>query len=178
MKATTGFVSACYFALFGIAAASLSASVDAGTEVLAKDLNAARIPGKVAAVIWTVRTERCTLQVVFPNAARIGQAMLDDPKLKQQRPNVQVWLLKGDGSLIAPTQRAEPGKNNPMEWRSCLPSRSRRTRRRLQQPYAWTMHFISSRSTCFRTSTADRVGVLKVRPPNCHRTTNNALGIK
>jgi hypothetical protein len=102
-------VSACYITLLGIAASSPFATVDAETQVLAKDLNAARTPGKVAAVIWTVRAEHCTLQVVFPNAGRIAQAMRDDPKLKQQRPSVQVWLLKADGSLISPTQRAEPG---------------------------------------------------------------------
>ena len=101
MRATTGFVSACCIALFGIAASSLSAAVDAETQVLAKDLNAARASGKVAAVIWTVRVENCTLQVVFPKAGRVT--------LKSQRPSVQVWLLKADGSLIAPTQRAEPG---------------------------------------------------------------------
>jgi hypothetical protein len=101
-------VSACCITLLGIAVSSLFATVDAETQVLAKDLNAARTPGKVAAVIWTVRAEHCTLQVVFPNAGRIAQAMRDDPKLQQQRPNVQVWLLKADGSLIAPTQRAEP----------------------------------------------------------------------
>jgi hypothetical protein len=112
MRATIGVVSACCITLFGIAASSLFATVDAETQVLAKDLNAARTPGKVAAVIWTVRDERCTLQIVFPNAGRIAQAMRDDPKLKQQRPSVQVWLLKGDGSLIAPTQRAEPGSKN------------------------------------------------------------------
>jgi len=112
MRATIGVAPACCIALFGIAASSLSAAVDAETQVLAKDLNAARTPGKVAAVIWTVRAEHCTLQVVFPNAGRIAQAMQDDPKLKQQRPSVQVWLLKADGSLIAPTQRAEPGKKD------------------------------------------------------------------
>jgi hypothetical protein len=110
MRATTGFASACCVALFGVAASSLSAAVDAETQVLAKDLNAARTPGKIAAVIWTVRTDHCTLQVVFPNAGRIAQAMQDDPKLKQQRPIVQVWLLKADGSLIAPTQRVESKK--------------------------------------------------------------------
>lgn len=102
-------VSACCISLLGIAASRLFATVDADTQVLAKDLNGARTPGKVAAVIWTVRAERCTLQVVFPNAGRIAQAMRDDPKLKQQRPSVQVWLLKADGSLIAPTQRADIG---------------------------------------------------------------------
>lgn len=66
------------------------------------------MPGKVAAVIWTVRVDHCTLQIVFPNAGRIARAMQDDPKLKPQRPRVQVWLLKADGGLIAPTQRVEP----------------------------------------------------------------------
>jgi hypothetical protein len=110
MRSTTGFVSACCIALFGIAASSQSVAVDAEPQVLAKDLNAARTPGKVAAVIWTVRADHCTLQIVFPNAGRIAQAMRDDPKLKQQHPSVQVWLLKADGSLIAPTQREDPGK--------------------------------------------------------------------
>jgi hypothetical protein len=95
-------VSACCITLLGSAASSLSAAVDAETQVLAKDLNAARASGKVAAVIWTVRAEHCTLQVVFPKTSRVSQAI--------QRPSVQVWLLKADGSLIAPTQRAEPGK--------------------------------------------------------------------
>jgi hypothetical protein len=107
MRATTGFIAACCIASFGIA--SLPAVVDAETQVLAKDLNSARTPGKVAAVIWTVRADYCTLQVVFPNAGRIAQAMRDDPKIKKQRPSVQVWLLKADGSLIPSTGRAEPG---------------------------------------------------------------------
>jgi len=109
MRATTGFAPVCCIALFGIAASSLSAAGDADPQVLAKDLNAARTSGKVAAVIWTVRAEHCTLQVVFPNAGRIAQAKQDDPNFKQQRPRIQVWLLKADGTLIAPTQRVEPG---------------------------------------------------------------------
>jgi hypothetical protein len=105
-------VSICCTTLLCIPAQSLFATDGAGPQVLAKDLNAARTPGKVAAVLWTVRAEHCTLQVVFPNAGRIAQAMRDDPKLKQRRPSVQVWLLKADGSLIAPTQRAEPGSKD------------------------------------------------------------------
>jgi hypothetical protein len=108
MRATTGFAAACCVALFGAAASCLSAAVDAETQVLAKDLNAARTPGKVAAVIWTVRAEHCTLQVVFPNAGRVAQALQDNPKLKPGRPSVQVWLLKADGTLIAPIQRMDP----------------------------------------------------------------------
>jgi hypothetical protein len=48
---------------------------------------------------------------VFPNAGRIAQAIQRNPKLKRQRPDVQVWLLKADGTVIAPTQRLEPGTN-------------------------------------------------------------------
>ena len=104
MRATTGFAPVCCIALFGIAASSLSAAGDADPQVLAKDLNAARTSGKVAAVIWTVRAEHCTLQVVFPKTSRVSPA-----RQPIQRPRIQVWLLKADGTLIAPTQRVEPG---------------------------------------------------------------------
>lgn len=109
MSVTLRLASACCATLLGIAASGLFATVQAEPQVLAKDLNAARMPGKIAAVLWTVRTERCTLQVIFPTGGRIAQAMHDDPKLKLHRPSVQVWLLKADGGLIAPTERAEPG---------------------------------------------------------------------
>ena len=55
MRATMRVVSACCITLFGIAASGLFATVAAETQVLAKDLNAARTPGKVAAVIWNRR---------------------------------------------------------------------------------------------------------------------------
>lgn len=103
------FVLASFVALFGIASGSVCAAADSEPPVLAKDINSPRVPGKVAAILWTVRAERCTLQVVFPNAGRIAQAMQDDPNLKPGRPSVQVWLLKADGTLIAPIGRIDPG---------------------------------------------------------------------
>jgi hypothetical protein len=86
------------------------AADDEDQQVLAKDLKALEVPGKVVAVLWTVRPERCTLQVVFPNAGRIPQPMANRPKLVQ--PTIQAWLLTADGSAIASTGRAEPGAKN------------------------------------------------------------------
>jgi len=68
--------------------------------VVGQDLAPARIPGKVAAVHWTLRPDHCTLQVVFPNASRVARG--------SRTPDVQVWLLKGDGSIILPTRRIDP----------------------------------------------------------------------
>jgi hypothetical protein len=114
------FVSSCLAVLVGIACNSPSVAAEGATPVVTKDLNGSRVPGKVAAVLWTVRADQCTLQVVFPNAGRIAQAVQNDPKLRPQRPHVQVWLLKADGSLIAPLRRLEPGvpaagKRNPRQ---------------------------------------------------------------
>lgn len=36
-------------------------------QVPARDLKTLEIPGKVVAVLWMVRTERCTLQIVYPS---------------------------------------------------------------------------------------------------------------
>jgi hypothetical protein len=118
---THAFLAASFLVLVGGASSgSLAAAADAELPVLTRDLNAPRVPGKVAAVLWTVRTDQCTLQVVFPNAGRIAQAVQNDPKLRPQRPHVQVWLLKADGTLIAPLRRLEPGapppgKKNPSQ---------------------------------------------------------------
>jgi hypothetical protein len=78
-------------------------------QISAKDLKTLEVPGKVVAVLWTKRPERCTLQIVFPNAGRIAQAMTDRPKQDSQGPRVQAWLLGADGSAIASIGRTEPG---------------------------------------------------------------------
>jgi len=78
--------------------------------VLAQDLGRLRIAGKVGAVLWTVRTDSCTLQVVPPSPGRISDAVSHDPKMSRQAPHVQVWLLKADGSVIAPVaMKSGPG---------------------------------------------------------------------
>ena len=121
MKMTHAFLSASFLALVVcVLGGSPAAAAETEIPVSTRDLNAARVPGKVAAVLWTVRADHCTLQVVFPNAGRIAQAVQNDPKLRPQRPHVQVWLLKADGTLIAPLRRLEPGapvagKRNPRQ---------------------------------------------------------------
>ena len=75
-------------------------------QISTRALRTLQIPGKVANVVWTVRLERCTLQIVFPN--RTGTAF--DPKLR--RPSVQAWLLSADGSAIPSIGRSEPGAKN------------------------------------------------------------------
>jgi len=80
-------------------------------QISAKDLKTLEVPGKVVAVLWTKRLERCTLQIVFPNAGRIAQAMTNNPKQHSQRPRVQAWLLRADGSAIASIGRTEPAGN-------------------------------------------------------------------
>ena len=104
MIRTTAYPLATCLALLALAAGSPDAAADGEAPVLMKELKSPRTPGKVETVLWTVRAEACTLQVVFPNLGRIGVAKFTLP-----RPAVQVWLLKADGTLIAPTRRAEPG---------------------------------------------------------------------
>ena len=83
-----------------------------GQQISQRDLKTLEIPGKVAAVFWTVRPERCALQIVFPNAGGIAQATADHPKLDLHRPSIQAWLLRADGTAIPSTGRAEPGAKN------------------------------------------------------------------
>ncbi|HEV2701883.1 MAG TPA: hypothetical protein VGV09_09655 [Steroidobacteraceae bacterium] len=80
-------------------------------QISTRDLRTLQIPGKVANVVWTVRPERCTLQIVFPNAGAIAQATADHPKLPLRKPSVQAWLLRADGSAITSIGRWEPRVN-------------------------------------------------------------------
>jgi hypothetical protein len=81
-------------------------------QIATRDLKTLQIPGKVAGVVWTVRPERCTLQIVFPNGGGIAQAMGADPKPDSHRPSVQAWLLRADGTAIPSIGRSEPGAKN------------------------------------------------------------------
>ncbi|HTS52441.1 MAG TPA: hypothetical protein VMH26_04140 [Burkholderiales bacterium] len=86
-----------------------------GQQISQRDLKTLEIPGKVAAVFWTLRPERCTLQIVFPNAGGIAQATADHPKLDLHQPSIQAWLLRADGSAISSIGRSEPGAKNPRQ---------------------------------------------------------------
>ena len=84
-------------------------------QISARDLKTLRIPGSVAGVLWTVRPERCTLQIVFPNAGGIAPATASHPKLGLHQPSIQAWLLRADGSAILSIGRWEPGTKNPRQ---------------------------------------------------------------
>ena len=73
------------------------------TSVLAQDLRKLRVSGKVSAVLWTRRTDSCTLQVVLPRQPQ-GYA------------SIQIWLLKSDGTQIPPMRRWE----TPATAKTCL----------------------------------------------------------
>ena len=104
LRALALFLAPCGIAVFGMAASAFGNEASVEPPVLAKDLTSARTPGKVSAVLWTVRTDHCTLQVVFPNAARVPR--------NAKTPDVQVWLLKADGTTIAPTRRLDPSASD------------------------------------------------------------------
>ena len=93
---------------FMLVANHANAADDQERQISSADLKTLEIPGKVAGVLWTVRPERCTLQIVFPNAGGIQQAMAGHPKLDLHRPSIQAWLLRADGSAISSIGRSEP----------------------------------------------------------------------
>lgn len=74
----------------------------------AHDLKKLRVDDKVQAVLWTRRSDGYTLQVVFPRSSRVLDPRQQDPGRGGPLlayPDVRVWLLKEDGSLIEPTRR-------------------------------------------------------------------------
>jgi hypothetical protein len=53
-----------------------------------------KVPGKVPAVLWSVQRELCLIRIDFPS-------VLNDAEFPKH-PVTQVWLLKADGTAIAP----------------------------------------------------------------------------
>jgi hypothetical protein len=90
-------------------ATTLSAAADGEEGVRAIDLATLTVSGKVGAVLWTVRADNCTLQVVFPSRSQLQERGPEQTRQKRERPAVQIWLLKGDGTVIAPVRRADVG---------------------------------------------------------------------
>jgi hypothetical protein len=77
--------------------------------VLAQDLKQLRVPGKVMAALWTVRTDRCTLQVILPNAVSDARVIAAAGKNRKpySPPSIELWLLGPDGTAITPHYRWE-----------------------------------------------------------------------
>jgi hypothetical protein len=79
-----------------VAMACATVAIAEDLNIVSRDLKKLRATGKVLAVLWTVRRESCTLQVVLPTRGRVIAAN------QRQQPRIQAWLLKADGTIIAP----------------------------------------------------------------------------
>jgi hypothetical protein len=90
-------------AMSGFVSAAVMAAEPA---VVAQDLKKMRIPGRVAAVMWTRRPEYYTLQLAYPGTSRIMRVAKEDPSVAAQGKNVQMWLLRADGTVILPLWRS------------------------------------------------------------------------
>lgn len=82
-------------------------SGSAQTQVVGQDLTKLRAEGKVDSVMWTRRADHYSLQVVFPKRtsppAAPAASAPTTPALAY--PDVRVWLLRKDGTTIAPMRR-------------------------------------------------------------------------
>jgi hypothetical protein len=78
------------------------------TSVVAQDLNSARASGKLAAVLWTRRADVCTLQLVINWRGSMLPVTAKRPSL----PQIQVWLLKADGSTVPWSRVIYPDMKN------------------------------------------------------------------
>ncbi|HYP79809.1 MAG TPA: hypothetical protein VEQ17_05945 [Steroidobacteraceae bacterium] len=107
MKRCVLIVSAIAVAMFRGIALGQEAAVLRDPVVLAQDLQTLRAAGSFAAVLWTRRTTLCTLQVVLARpqgAGRVSTAQAP-PEVKPQPLDIEVWLLRADGTKIPPTGR-------------------------------------------------------------------------
>lgn len=86
------------------------AAADDSKPVLAQDLRSLRVDGKIAAALWTVRGDWCTLQLVLPAPGNGGRAAaaLRPAVGAPSRPVIDLWLMGTDGSVIRPHFRRDP----------------------------------------------------------------------
>lgn len=88
--------------------------------VVAQDLKALRAPGKIIAALWTRRPDNMTLQLVMgiPNSGIARASRVSQPAgtVPHARPEIQVWLLRADGSHIPWAARYE----TPVSARPCM----------------------------------------------------------
>jgi hypothetical protein len=116
MKRHADLLSATCAVLICCASAAPRVAHAEESPVLARDLNKLRAPGKIAAVLWTIRKDSCTLQVVLPNpGSRMVRTSQDGAAThpKPQQTRIQVWLLRADGNIIPAVRQWEsPGFNH------------------------------------------------------------------
>lgn len=85
-----------------------------GPAVIAQELKKMRVPGRIATVMWTRRPEYYTLQLAYPSAGRVMLVAKQDPSVATQGTDVQMWLLKADGTAIFPLWRStDPAQPKP-----------------------------------------------------------------
>jgi hypothetical protein len=65
-------------------------------DIYMQEFTAAKASNKVASVLWTRRSDRYTLQVVFPQEMRTRRFEPQD-----KHPDVRLWLLSADGLVIS-----------------------------------------------------------------------------
>lgn len=111
MKSFTCYLTTVWF-MFGAAAEGFGAAPLTQASVQAQDLQQLRVPGRVSSVVWTRRNDMYTLQLVLQMpveyqlaskiaAQRDAQGLSPAPPATPKLPQVQAWLLKLDGTLIA-----------------------------------------------------------------------------
>lgn len=98
-----GPAAACVIALYAAGTLSLAQSSDSPS-VVAHRVIAPKASPKVGTVLWTRRTDRYTLQVVFPRSSAVPS--------RQQNPAVTLWLLGADGAVISSSKDPVPVKSN------------------------------------------------------------------
>ena len=95
MKTALRFPALCVLAFSAVA--NFAHAADAQEpQILAKDLKTLEIPGKVVAVVWTVRAERCTLQVVFPTGLQPGKSTVPPPDGAHRHPLIELTTQPSD----------------------------------------------------------------------------------
>jgi hypothetical protein len=88
------------------ALAASPAAQDSDAQVVGQALTGLEIPGKISAVMWTRRETHFTLQISRRTAAERGNfripAQAPPAAAGPDQDKVQVWLLRADGTHIAP----------------------------------------------------------------------------
>jgi hypothetical protein len=111
---TTRFLSSICLALLCFAGTVSTFAAEPAPRVLAQDLLKARDAGKAGAVLWTRRADTYTLQVVLNRQPERIAVRAPAPPAAVKSPEVEVWLLRADGSRIPWLRRWEsPAYEDP-----------------------------------------------------------------
>ncbi|MDQ2640348.1 MAG: hypothetical protein M3Y79_07200 [Pseudomonadota bacterium] len=103
-------VLACALLSFSFSAAAAAPTAEPGDPVVGHALTQLEIPGEVSAVMWTKRATHFTLQISRRTAGTgtrgpvAKRTAAGDPP--PEKDDVQVWLLRADGTHIEPLPRS------------------------------------------------------------------------